>query len=75
MTAMGNYDGTQFTLCGDAIFAGLVDGIIYYGAESVSRESEPPESIHRDEAYWAELNRCSHIVPSQPVDPALRGEP
>ena len=75
MTAMGNYDGTPFTLCGDAIFADMVDAIIYWGVESKSCESEPPESIYRDEAYWAELNRCSHIVPSQPVDPALHGEP
>ncbi|MCH7546407.1 MAG: hypothetical protein IID30_08390 [Planctomycetes bacterium] len=66
MTAMGNYDGTPFTLCGDAIFADMVDAIIYWGVESKSCESEPPESIHRDEAYWAELNRCSHIVRGEP---------
>lgn len=74
ITTMRNYDGTPFTLYGDATFADMVDAIIYWGAESEARDSEPPMSLYRDEAYWDELNRRSHIVRGQPMDPDLRGE-
>ncbi len=74
VTTMRNYDGTPFDLYGDATFTDMVDAIIYWGPASEARDSEPPVSLYRDEAYWAELNRRSEIVRGQPMDPALRDE-
>lgn len=74
ITTMRNYDGTPFTLYGNATFADMVDAIIYWGPESEAGYSEPSASIYRDEVYWAELNRRSQIVRDQSMDPSLRDE-
>lgn len=74
ITTMSNFDGTPFTLYGDATFGDMVDAIIYWGAASEFRGSTPPASIYRDEIYWAELNRRSNIMRGRAMNPALRGE-
>jgi hypothetical protein len=71
---MRNYDGSPFTLYGDAHFADLVDAIIYWGADDEFEAREPDPAIYRDEAWWKELNRRSMAVRGKPLPEEMRGQ-
>lgn len=70
VSTMRNADGSPFSAYGDATLAQLVDAILVWGPDRITF-AEPPPGTYDDE-YWAELNRRSHIVRGQPLDPSLR---
>ena len=72
VTNMRNFDGSPFTLYGDARLEDMVDAILYWGPPEAFTYAEPPPDIYQDDAYWATLNRRSLLIRGQPMDSTLR---
>ncbi len=72
VTNMQNFDGTPFTLYGDALLEDMVDAILYWGPPEAFTYAEPPPRVYQDDVYWEALNRRSLMLRGQPMDSTLR---
>ena len=72
VTNMQNFDGTPFTLYGDALLEDMVDAILYWGPPEAFTYAEPPPRLYQDDVYWEALNRRSLMLRGQPMDSTLR---
>jgi hypothetical protein len=72
ITNMRNYDGTPFTLYGEAQIEDMVDALLYWGPPDDYIYTPPPAHIYQDDAYWNTLNQRSLMLRGQPMDSTLR---
>ena len=74
IVTMRRRDGSPTTAYGEATLADMVDAIIYWGPAEQNHFVDAAASVYQDAEYCAELERRSHAVREQPMNPELRSE-